>query len=434
MKNNQQEIFGWAMYDWANSAFSVTVVTTFLGPYLVSLAEAQGGTVNVLGYPVQGEAFFPFCVSISVVLQVIFLPILGAIADYTHLKKRLMLLFAYIGASATILLFLVQGNLIVLGGLLFILANLSFGAAIVFYNAFLPDIASPDQRDAVSSKGFAFGYVGGGVLLLLNMILFYFMRDSGLAVRIALASAGLWWLAFTIFFPQQRLVQRQPAVSLPAGANFITHGFKEFIASLKEMFYRYPKTLQYLIAYLVYNDGIQTVIIVSTIFAASELGIKPGTLVQVVLMIQFVAALGAILFNQIATRIGAKLTLLINLVIWCGILIYAYTILYSELPFWILAGLIALVLGSSQALSRSLFSQMIPQNRESAYFGLYEISERGTSWIGPVVFGLAVQLTGSARVAMLPVIFFFIFGIIVLYLTDVRRAIQEAGNVVPTVV
>lgn len=422
------------MYDWANSAFSVTVVTTFLGPYLVSLAEAQGGTVNVLGYPVQGEAFFPFCVSISVVLQVIFLPILGAIADYTHLKKRLMLLFAYIGASATILLFLVQGNLIVLGGLLFILANLSFGAAIVFYNAFLPDIASPDQRDAVSSKGFAFGYVGGGVLLLLNMILFYFMRDSGLAVRIALASAGLWWLVFTIFFPQQRLVQRQPAISLPAGANFITHGFKEFIASLKEMFYRYPKTLQYLIAYLVYNDGIQTVIIVSTIFAASELGIEPGTLVQVVLMIQFVAALGAILFNQIATRIGAKLTLLINLVIWCGILIYAYTILYSELQFWVLAGLIALVLGSSQALSRSLFSQMIPQNRESAYFGLYEISERGTSWIGPVVFGLAVQLTGSARVAMLPVIVFFIFGIIVLYLTDVRRAIQEAGNVAPRVV
>ncbi len=434
MQNNQREITGWAMYDWANSAFSVTVVTTFLGPYLTNLAEAQGGAVNLLGYPVQGEAFFPFCVSISVVLQVIFLPILGAVADFSNLKKRLLLLFAYIGATATILLFLVQGNLIILGGLLFILANLSFGAAIVFYNAFLPDIASPDQRDAVSSKGFAFGYFGGGVLLLLNMILFYFMQDSGLAVRIALASAGIWWLAFTVIFPQQRLIQREPLVSLPAGANYLTHGFKEFIASLKEMFFRYPKTLQYLIGYLVYNDGIQTVIIVSTIFAASELGIESRTLVQVVLMIQFVAALGAILFNQIAKRIGTKLTLIINLVIWCGILIYAYTILYSVFQFWILAGLIALVLGSSQALSRSLFSQMIPQNREAAYFGLYEISERGTSWIGPVVFGVAVQLTGSARVAMLPVIIFFIFGIIVLYLTDVRRAIREAGNVVPAVV
>lgn len=434
MQNNQREITGWAMYDWANSAFSVTVVTTFLGPYLVGLAEAQGGVVNVLGYPVQGEAFFPFCVSISVVLQVIFLPILGTVADYSNLKKRLMLLFAYLGATATILLFLVQGNLIILGGLLFILANLSFGAAIVFYNAFLPDIASPDQRDTVSSKGFAFGYVGGGVLLLLNMLLFYFMQDSGLAVRIALASAGIWWLAFTILFPQQRLVQRAPTVGLPPGANYLTHSFKEFIASLKEMFFRYPKTLQYLIGYLVYNDGIQTVIIVSTIFAASELGIESRTLVQVVLMIQFVAALGAILFNQIAKRIGTKLTLIINLVIWCGILIYAYTILYTVFQFWILAFLIALVLGSSQALSRSLFSQMIPQNREAAYFGLYEISERGTSWIGPVVFGVAVQLTGSARVAMLPVIVFFIFGIVVLYLTDIRRAIQEAGNVAPAVV
>ncbi len=434
LKNNKREITGWAMYDWANSAFSVTVVTTFLGPYLAGLADAQGGTVSVFGYPVQGDAFFPFCVSISVVLQVIFLPILGALADYSHLKKRLMLLFAYVGATATIFLFLVQGNLIILGGLLFILANLSFGAAIVFYNAFLPDIASPDTRDTVSSKGFAFGYVGGGVLLLLNMVLFFFMTDSRLAVRISLVSAGVWWLAFTYLFPHQRLVQREPGVGLPAGANYLTHSIKEFIASLKEMMNQYPKTLQYLIAYLVYNDGIQTVITVSTIFAASELGIAPGTLVQVVLMIQFVAALGAILFNQVARRIGTKLTLIINLVIWCGILIYAYTLLYSELQFWILGVSIALVLGSSQALSRSLFSQMIPDNRESAYFGLYEISERGTSWIGPVVFGVAVQLTGSSRVAMLPVISFFVFGIIVLYLTDVRRAIREAGNEVPAVV
>ena len=434
MPNNQREITGWAMYDWANSAFSVTVVTTFLGPYLANLAEVQGGTVSVFGYPVEGEAFFPFCVSISVVLQVIFLPILGTIADYSPLKKQLMLIFAYIGATATILLFFIQGNLILLGGLLFILANLAFGAALVLYNAFLPDIASPDNRDAVSSKGFAFGYAGGGLLLLLNMILFFFMEDSGLAVRISLASAGLWWLGFTAAFPQRRLVQRPPAAGLPPGANYLTHSLKEFVASLKEMATQYPKTLQYLIAYLVYNDGIQTVITVSTIFAASELGIPPGTLVQVVLMIQFVAALGAILFDQIARRIGTKLTLLINLAIWCGILIYAYAILYSELQFWILAFLIALVLGSSQALSRSLFSQMIPHNRESAYFGLYEISERGTSWIGPVVFGVAVQLTGSSRVAMLPIIAFFLFGIVVLYLTDVRRAISEAGNELPAVV
>ena len=177
--SNKREVFGWSMYDWANSAFSTTVATTFLGPYLASLATAQGGTVNFLGLHIEGAAFFPFCVSVSVALQVLFLPILGTIADYSHLKKQMMLTFAYTGAIAAILLFLVQGNLIVLGGILFIVANLAFGAAIVFYNAFLPDIAGPDERDSVSSRGFAFGYLGGGILLLLNLILVSVMEDTG---------------------------------------------------------------------------------------------------------------------------------------------------------------------------------------------------------------------------------------------------------------
>jgi UMF1 family MFS transporter len=260
------------------------------------------------------------------------------------------------------------------------------------------------------------------------------MDDSSLAVRISLASAGLWWLGFTFAYPHQRLVQRKPAAELPPGTNYLWQGLKEFIASLKEMKEKYPKTLQYLIAYLVYNDGIQTVIVVSTIFASDELGLPPGTLVQVVLMIQFVAALGAVLFNRLARRIGTKLTIIINLFIWAGLLIYAYTLLYTAVQFWVLGFFTALVLGSSQALSRSLFSQMIPHSRESAYFGLYEISERGTSWIGPVVFGVAVQITGSSRASMLPIILFFLFGIVTLYVTDVPRAIREAGNKVPAVV
>jgi UMF1 family MFS transporter len=373
-------------------------------------------------------------VSVSVVLQVILLPVLGAIADYSPLKKRLMLTFAYSGATATFLLFFVQGNLILLGGLLFIIANLSFGAALVFYNAFLPDLTGPDERDTVSSKGFAYGYVGGGLLLLLNLVLFTVMANSSLAVRLSLASAGLWWLGFTFLYPQQRLVQRQPELEMPPGSNYLTHSVKVLAASLAEMKQKYPRTLQYLIVYLVYNDGIQTVNTVATIFAASQLGLPAATLVQVVLMVQFVAAIGAILFNQLARRIGAKRTLMINLVIWCGLLIYAYGFLFTELQFWFMAFILALVLGSSQALSRSLFSQMVPASRETAYFGLYEISERGTSWVGPIVFGFAVQLTGSSRSAMLPIIAFFLFGIIGLYLTDVRRAIQAAGNEAPRVV
>ncbi|HRV90820.1 MAG TPA: MFS transporter [Anaerolineae bacterium] len=427
-------MFSWIMYDWANSPFGSTVVTTFLGPYLAELARAQGGFVYLFGYGIEADAFFPYCVSLSVGMQVLFLPILGTLADYTPLKKTLLLTFAYTGAIATILLFLVQGDLVVLGGLLFLIANLSFGAALVFYNAFLPDIASPDNRDRVSSQGFGYGYTGGGVLLVINILMVNFMADTGLAVRLSLASAGVWWLFFTLIFPQRHLRQRQPEGKLPAGSNYLTHSLKEFFASLKEMYHQYPKTLRFLIGYLIYNDGIQTVIVASGLFAVSELGMGYETLVIVILFIQFVAAAGAWLFNLVAARIGAKWTIIFNLMIWAAAVIYAYGFLYTELQFWILGFATGLVLGSSQALSRSLFSQMIPENRESAYFGLYEISERGTSWIGPVVFGTAVQMTGSSRVAILPIIAFFIIGMIILYFTDVRAAIQDAGNEVPVVV
>jgi UMF1 family MFS transporter len=432
--DNKREITGWAMYDWANSAFSATVATTFLGPYLAALADAQGGSVNLFGFQIEGAAFFPFCVSISVILQVLFLPVLGSIADYSNLKKQLMMLFAYIGATATILLFFVQGNLIVLGGLLFIVANLAFGAAIVFYNAFLPDIAGPDERDSVSSRGFAFGYLGGGLLLALNLVMFNAMADSGLAVRLSLASAGVWWLAFTVLFPQRRLIQREPAQSLPPGENYLSHSLKQLKTTLREIRVKYPHTLRFLIAYLIYNDGIQTVIVVSTLFASEELGIGTGTLVQVVLMIQFVASLGAYLFNLLAGRVGAKKAIMGNLLVWVVLLVYTYAFLYTTLQFWILAAVLALILGGSQALSRSLFSQMIPENRESEYFSFYEISERGTSWIGPLVFGLAVQITGTQRIAILSLIAFFGIGLLLLSGTNARRAIVDAGNEVPALV
>lgn len=431
---NKREVYGWAMYDWANSAFSTTVATTFLGPYLAGLALAQGGTVNILGFEIEGVSFFPYCVSISVLLQVLFLPILGSIADYSNLKKWMMLLFAYIGATATILLFFVTGNLIVLGGILFILANLAFGAAIVFYNAFLPDISSPDERDSVSSMGFGFGYVGGGVLLLLNLLLFWFMEDSTLAVRVSLASAGIWWLVFTYLFPQQRLVQRKPTHTLPAGESYLSHSLKQLRTTLIEIWRKYPHTLRFLVAYLIYNDGIQTVIVVSTLFASIELGIGTDTLVMIVLMIQFVASLGAYLFNKLAGRIGAKKSILFNLVIWVALLVYTYGFLYTEFQFWVLGAVLALILGGSQALSRSLFSQMIPANKEGEYFSFYEISERGTSWIGPLVFGLAVQITGTQRIAILSLVAFFAVGLVLLYTTNVRKAIIEAGNKLPAVI
>ncbi len=434
--NDRREIRGWMMYDWANSAFSTTVGTALLGPYISALAEASQKPLSLFGAQIQPAAIFPASVSLSVLLQVLFLPLLGTIADYTNLKKRLLLIFAYIGAAATVLLFMVRTDMpvlgtngaVILGSLLYITANLSFGAAIVFYNAYLPDIASPDQRDAVSSRGWALGYLGGGLLLLLNLGLLMVMDDTALAVRISLASAGLWWLAFTFLFPQKRLVQREPARRLPPGTNMLKHGVQQVWGTLREMWQTYPMTLRYLIAYLIYNDGIQTVIVVSSTFAATELGMASDSLLLLVLMIQFVAFGGALLFGWLAKRTGAKRAIMLSLFIWSGIVIYAYALVYTDTQLFIAGVVIAIVLGGSQALSRSLFSQMIPADKEAQYFGFYEISERGTSWIGPLAFAAAVQITGSQRIAIVLLIVFFVVGLILLSRVNVRRAMLESGN------
>ena len=369
-------------------------------------------------------------------LQVLFLPLLGTAADFTPHKKRLMLTFAYAGAFATILLFFVRGEMgtfgangaVIAGSLLFIIGNLCFGAAIVSYNSFLPDIASPDQRDKVSSKGFAWGYLGGGVLLVFNLVLLTVMEDTGLAVRISLASAGVWWMVFTWLFPQKRLRQRVPFNKIPEGTSLFRFGMQRIMKTLREMRSKYPETLRYLIAYLIYNDGIQTVIAVSTAFAADELKTESSTLLVLVLMIQFVAFGGAYLFGWLAGRMGAKRAVVISLVLWSAVVIYAWLFLFNDTQLFILGFVIAIVLGGSQALSRSLFSQMIPTAQEAEYFGFYEISERATSWIGPLAFAFAVQLTGSQRIAIVTLVIFFIVGMALLSLVNVRKAMQDAGN------
>ncbi|GIK10852.1 MAG: MFS transporter [Chloroflexota bacterium] len=442
MVNDKKEIFGWAMYDWANSAFSTTVGTVFLAPYVAALArsaaEAAGTeTVPFFGIPVAPDSFLPYCISFSVGMQVLFLPILGAIADYSHRRKQMMQLFATIGAICTILLFMVTGDLWWLGGVLFILANLAFGAAIVFYNAYLPDIASEDKRDSVSSYGWAMGYLGGGLLLVLNLILYMFSDKFGipgeLAVRINLASAGVWWLGFS-FFTWARLRPRHAAHVLPKGETYVSVGFKQLGQTLREV-KRFPETLKYLLAYFLYNDGIQTVIAVASTFAAAPLiqgGLEQDqtTLTVVILMIQFVAFGGALLWGKLAGRIGAKQSIIVSLVIWLGVVVFAFGGLKGSassvtIQFFVLGAFIALVMGGSQAISRSLFAQMIPAGREAEFYSFYEISERGTSWTGPLIFGLANQLFGSLRWGILSLIFYFIARLIVLPMVNVKKAMED---------
>ena len=441
--NDKRAIFGRTMYDWANSAFSTTVITVFLGPYLTSIAEAAAdanGFLRVLGFSIRFDSFFTYCVSISVFLQLFLLPVLGAIADYSHLRKRMLQLFAVIGAAATLLMFFIVPGQHLLGGLLLIVGNLSFGASIVFYNAYLPDIASEDQQDRVSSAGFAMGYAGGGLLLLLNLVLFLFKDslglDTAIVARLSLASAGVWWLGFALI-TFAALRPRHAVRQLPAGESYFTIGFKQLASTFREIKH-FPQTVRYLLAYLFFNDGIQTVIVVSAIFAAQELGMDATTRILVILMIQIVAFLGAYLYGWLAGKIGAFRALITSLVVWSVVVIYAFAGMHStaivlgmeqrQLEFWLLAFVVAIVLGGSQALSRSLFSRMIPVGREAEFFSFYEVSERGTSWIGPFLFAFVNDRTSSLRFGILSVIVLFVVGLIILLTVNVPRAVAEAGR------
>jgi MFS transporter, UMF1 family len=437
--NDRREIFGWMVYDWANSTFVTTVATTLLGPYLTALAQravGENGIVMGLGPlgSVTAKSLFPLCVSASVFLQVFLFPLLGAIADYSHLKKRLMMAFCASGVLGTCLLFFVQDGLYALGGVLFILANVSYGASVVLYNAFLPEICTEDRRDEVSSRGYALGYLGGGLLLVANLALVLKAPRLGLsgdlAIRLSLLSAGLWWGGFSLV-TFSRLRVRAAARVRPANRGYLRIAFSELLATFRELG-RLRQTLRYLVAYSFFNDGIQTVVAVASVFLSQELFVARGLpvdqsfLIGLILMIQFVAFLGALAFEKIAAAIGTKRAILASLVGWCGAVIYAYAFLQTTTQAWGMSTVIALVLGGSQALSRSLFSQMIPEGREASFFGLYEISERGTSWIGPLIFGVVVAATNSYRQAILCLVVLFVVGTFLLVVTDTDRAAREA--------
>jgi UMF1 family MFS transporter len=443
-KNDRREIFGWLTYDWANSVFFTTVVAVLIGEYITSLAQKavgeNGVVIHLAGYDlVTAKSLFSYSVGLSVFLQIFFLPVLGAIADYTNLKKTFMAFFCFAGTIACCLLFFVQGNLYLLGSILFIISNLCAGASIVFYNSFLPDITTEGKRDKVSSWGFAAGYVSGALVLFLNLIFLKYSEllgvSIGLAVRICLLTAGIWWGGFALI-TFALLKKRPPARPVPKNKNLIAAGLGEIAGTYRELF-KLKSTLKFLIAYLLYNDGIQTVITSSSIFISQELFVAKGlevdnsVLIIAFLIAQIVAFIGSLTFERIARLTGSKFAIIISLLMWSQIVIYAYGSLHNLRQAYILSGLIGFVLGGSQALSRSLFSQMIPAGRESAYFGIYEISERGTSWIGPIVFGLVAQMTNSYRPAILALIVFFIVGCIILFFTDTNKAIRDAGNNLP---
>jgi UMF1 family MFS transporter len=432
--------FGWYINDWANAAFSATVLTVFLGPYLTSVAKNAAdpaGNVHPLGLSVRAGSFFPYTVSVSVLVSVAVMLLAGTVADRTGRHKELMCGFAYVGALATMGMFFLGGTHYLLGGGLLVIANIAYAVSVALSYAYLPALAGPDERDAVSSKGWAYGYAGGGLLLIANLALFEkadaLGLSSGTAVRICLASAGLWWALFTIV-PLLRLPSRAGATPdrAAAVADRPTAGSLRELAHTLRGMRRYPLTLLFLGAFLCYNDGIQTVVSQASLYGSEELGMGQTALVAAVLMVQIVAIGGALLLGRIARRYGAKRTVLGSLVGWVITLALGY-FMPAHQPAWFfaLACMIGLVLGGSQALSRSLFSHLIPAGREAEYFSVYKVSDRGTSWMGPLVFGIAYQVTGSYRSAIISLLVFFVIGFVVLAKVPVRRAIEAVGNPVP---
>lgn len=433
----KREQRGWYFYDWACSVYSTSVLTVFLGPYLTSVAEEAAdadGFVHPLGIPVRAGSFFAYSVSLSVIVAVLVMPLVGAAADRTGRKKPLLGAAAYVGATATAGMFFLDGDRYLLGGLLLIVANGAQSVSMMLYNSYLPQIAPPEERDAVSSRGWAFGYAAGALVLVANLVL-YTAHDSfglseGMAVRICLASAGLWWGAFTLV-PLRRLRDRRAAAEEGATKEPTSPGLRQLAATVRDM-RRHPLTLSFLLAYLVYNDGIQTVISQASVYGSEELGLGQSTLIGAILLVQVLAVAGALTMGRLARVYGAKRTILGSLVAWTVTLAAGY-FLPAGAPVWffVLAAGIGLVLGGSQALSRSLFSHLVPPGKEAEYFSAYEMSDRGMSWLGPLLFGITYQLTGSYRDAIISLVAFFVLGFALLARVPVGRAIRDAGNPVP---
>jgi UMF1 family MFS transporter len=309
---------------------------------------------------------------------------------------------------------------------------------VVVYNAFLPEIATPDERDGVSSRGWAIGYLGGAVLLALNLALYGARGSLGLdsagAVRICLLSAGVWWAVFTVV-PLVVLRDRPPMAVVDAGrAGPVRAGFTQLARTVSEL-RGFRQSLLFLVAFLLYNDGIQAAISFSATYGSEELGLGQGTLAAAILLVQVVAFAGGVALGRVAGRVGAQRTVLATLVVW-AVVVAAAALLPAgrPLPFFLLAATIGLVLGGSQALSRSLFSQLIPAGREAEYFGLYEISDRATSALGALMIFVTLQVTGSYRLAIAALVAFFVVGYGLLRRVDLPRGIREVGNEVPSVV
>jgi UMF1 family MFS transporter len=414
------------MYDWANSAFATTIIAALLPIYFATVVVPSDGWIFRFGgieILTNATTLWGFLSGTTALFVFLTAPILGAIADIAESKKKFLMTFCFGGSLFTTLLFFSQSGDVWMTMIFFFLANTCFISANIFYDSFLPHIASRSKIDQVSGRGYAYGYLGGGLQFLICIILILTHNKIGIektmAVRISLLFSGIWWAGFSIITlvwlqeprnsktsPQQSQGENNSWTYLRSGISRTWHT----ILSVK----KHRNLTIFLIAFMFYNDGIHTVIRMAAIYGKEELGLKNQTLMGTLLLVQFIGIGGALLFSRISKTFGSKRILIFVLFLWLGILCYAY-LMTSALDFWIMGMAVGLVLGGSQAISRSLYGSMIPVKESAEFFGFYSVFEKFSAIWGPFLFGIIRQVTGTSRLAILSLVGFFIIGIVLLY-------------------
>ncbi len=422
----RRDLRAWAMYDWANSAFQTTIVAAIFPIYFQKVAAAG------MPGPV-ATSRFAWATTWAILIVAVVAPLLGAVADHAPVKKRLLGVFLGIGAGATAAMYFITRGDWVFALVLFVISNVGVAGSIVFYESLLPHLASEEELDRVSTAGYALGYLGGGVLLAINILMmshpsWFLLPNREIAVRASLASVALWWVVFSI--PLFRNVPEPPRRVREVG--HVHHGglvaaARQLLQTLREL-RRYRQAFLLLLAFLLYNDGIQTIIRMATTYG-TEIGIDENAMIGALLLTQFIGVPFGFLFGFIADTIGAKRAVFIGLVVYSLITVLGY-FMRTATHFFALALLVGMVQGGTQALSRSLFASMIPKAKSSEFFAFFGVFERYAGILGPALFAWVVAHSGSSRNAILSVLAFFVIGGVILTFVDVaegRRAVRREG-------
>lgn len=422
-KGNRKVITAWTFYDWANSVYNLVITATILPIYYkaVTITKDDAGNeisnvVTFLGMQFKNTTLYDYSLAFANLIVAAVIPLLSGIADYGGSKKKFMQFFCYLGAASCSLMYFFTRDNLALGVFLIVFASVGFWGSLVFYNAFLPEIAEVQHQDKVSARGFAMGYAGSSLLLIFNLMMvqkpeWFGISDAGMATRISFLTVGIWWMGFAqipfYYLPGKAAIGK-------SGENMLTKGYQELRKVWKDMKHNYVLR-SYLLAFFVYNMGVQTVLLVATLFGAQEIKMETGQLITTILIIQFVALLGAYLFSFVSKKIGNIRTLMIAVCIWIGACLGTYFFCYSPTDFFVVAGFVGLVMGGIQSLSRSTYSKLLPETDDHAsYFSFYDVTEKVCIVLGMATFGIINEMSTSMRKPIIMLIVFFILGFLLL--------------------